>query len=379
MLDTNHATPWDARAVVPWERGRLALRGIRAAATPPRASQPSGRADRALWGRARRGGRRRRCAQSLPPTSRGPGSPLRSADRRYDDGRVRGAAPGHRAPAVAGPAHAGSVLDNDPRHVGGARPRCRRADRMGGGARGRRLHPAVLPGGPAPRSRGTRGRRHDSGGSGPRVGRPPRHRRAPARVHAVGELRRRMPAQPGQDPGRRCDRGRCAGGGLVVADRRGAHRGRRGVDLPHENRDRHRPAYDEPDPPRRVGRGGDVRCRSRRSRGRRRPGDARAARLVLDRGQPDDSLRIPRGHARRAGLRRRGARAARGPADHRRARPRRPLCPRRRAGRPVAHRCVLASAAQRIRRRGWPAGAAARRGPPADPRRSSGRTATLWR
>ena len=152
---------------------------------------------------ARRGGRRRRRAQPLPPTSGRRGGAVRSADRRDDGGRVRRAAPGHRAPAVAGPAHAGALLGDGPGHPGGARPRCPRADRMGGGARGRRLHPAVLPGGPAPRSGGTRGRRRDRAGSGPRLGRPARHRRAPARVHAVGELPRRMPAQPGQDPGRR--------------------------------------------------------------------------------------------------------------------------------------------------------------------------------
>ena len=48
----------------------------------------------------------------------------------------------------------------------------------------------------------------------PRLGRPPGHRRAPARVHAGGELPRRMPAQPGPDRGGRRDRGRRAGGGL---------------------------------------------------------------------------------------------------------------------------------------------------------------------
>ena len=58
---------------------------------------------------------------------------------------------------------------------------------------------------------------------------------------------------------------------------------------------------------------------------------------------------------------------------------RRPPCPRRRAGRPVAHGRVLAPAAQRVRRRARPSGAAARAAPPADPRPSSGRTATPWR
>ena len=263
----------------------VALRSAAFARPRPR---PAGRrpavVQTALAGNgARRGGRRRRRAQPLRPTSGGPGGALRSADRRDDDGRVRRAAPGHRAPAVAGPAHAGPLLGDDPRHAGDARPRCPWAGRMGGGARGRRLHPAVLPRGPAPRSGGTRGRRRDRAGIGPRLGRTAGHRRAPARVHAGGALPRRMPAQPGQDPGGRRDRGRRAGGGLVVGHRRGAHRRCRGADLPHENRVLHQPAYDEPDPRRRAGRGGDVRCRSRRSRGRRRPGDARAARLVLDR------------------------------------------------------------------------------------------------
>ena len=94
---------------------------------------------------------------------------------------------------------------------------------------------------------------------------------------------------------------------------------------------------------------------------------------------PDDPVRVPRGHAGRAGVRRRGARTARRPAQRRRLRPRRPPRPRRRAGRPVAHGRVLACAARRVRRRGRPSGAAAGGDRPADPRPSSARTAIPWR
>ena len=111
-----------------------------------------------------------------------------------------------------------------------ARPRCPRADRMGRGARGRRLHPAVLPGGPAPRSGGTRGRHRDSAGSGPRLGRPPRHGRAPARVHAVGDAAtaNARATRSGSWAAARpwATRWRWPRG----PDRRGAHRRRRGAD-----------------------------------------------------------------------------------------------------------------------------------------------------
>ena len=92
-----------------------------------------------------------------------------------------------------------------------------------------------------------------------------------------------------------------------------------------------------------------------------------------------DPLRLPRGHAGRAGVRRRGAGTARGPAQRRRPRRRRPPRPRRRAGRPVAHGRVLAPAAQRVRRRARPSRAARPPGPPGAPRPSSAMTAIPWR
>ena len=152
-------------------------------------------------------------------------------------------------------AHAGPLLGDGPGHPGDARPRCSRAGRMGGGARGRRLHPAVLP----------RGRLPD------RVARGVVAATALGAILVWGALLATAERLPEFMPSANCHGGcRPTRSGSWkaaqrwatrwrwprVADGRGADRGRRGVDLPHEDRARHRPAYDEPDPRLRAGGGG---------------------------------------------------------------------------------------------------------------------------
>ena len=280
-------------------------------------------------------------------------------DRRHHHGRVRRSAPGHRAAAAAGPLHPPALLGDDPRHADGAGPRRPRPDRMGVVARRRGVSAALVPGGTAPGRRRTRRRGADRDGIGPGLGRAAGHRRPPARVHAQGDLRERMPAQPAQDRGRRRGTDRRAGRGHVVADRRRAHRRRGGPDPPSATGDQHRAPNDGPDPDVGAGRGRDLHRRRVLPRERRGQRHARAARLGLDGDRAAGALRIPRGHAGRTGLRRRRARAAGGPSQRRRGRRQHPPGPRRRARRPIAGRRVLAAPAQRVCRRRRPSGPAA--------------------
>ena len=311
--------------------------------------------------------------QPLRPASDGPGDVYGALIAAMTTSRASRST-GHRAPAVAGAPtlslYSATTLDTLPTPGLDAPGRSHRRR-----ARRRPSGPAVLPRGPAPRSGGAQGRRRDRRGIGPRLRRAAGRRRAPARfcrrhiatTHAratrCGILRAGATIS---DTLAVASSSVTAGALIAVAValtirmRTASSISRRttspilvavlavaGTSLPQPSAGR-----------------------------RRRAGDARAARLVLDRDQPDDPGRILAGML---GARVFPAARSNGSSPVSAPAPSAPMpaaCSGR-AGRPVAHGRLLACAAQRVRRHERHP-VPPPQVPRADPRPSSVRTAVRW-